>query len=321
MSYPLQLTEDGKQLRHFLAIEGLSAPLLTQLLDDADQYLEAGLHVQYASLKAKTVVNLFFEASTRTLCSFELAERRLAANVLTVDINNSSTSKGETLVDTLHTLEAMGVDMFVMRHPQAGAADFIAKHVQPHVAVLNAGDGQHEHPTQALLDMLSIRRVKKEFGHLTVAIIGDILHSRVARSQIYALSILGAAEIRVIAPKTLLPSQVKQLGVKVFHNLEEGLAGVDVVIALRLQRERMHSQFLPSEQEFFKQYGLTKKSLAYAKADAIVLHPAPLNRGVEISTDVANGEQSHILRQVTHGVAVRMAVMAHITQVGENKGG
>jgi aspartate carbamoyltransferase catalytic subunit len=262
------------------------------------------------TLHGKTVVNMFFEASTRTRTTFELAAKRLSADVLNLNIGFSSTVKGETLLDTLRNIEAMQCDMFVVRHLQSGAAEFIARHVKPHIAVLNAGDGRHAHPTQAMLDVFTIRRHKPDFNHLRVVIVGDILHSRVARSLIHALNILGTGEIRVVAPKTLLPTCVEALGIRVFHNLHQGLKDADVIVMLRLQRERMQGALLPSEQEYFQQYGLTEASLALAKPDVIVMHPGPINRGVEIESTVADGPHSVILEQVTNGIAVRMAVMS-----------
>jgi len=308
---PLQLTPNG-QLRHFLNTEGLPRELLTEILDTADSFVDMSAQQvkKVPLLRGKTVVNLFFEASTRTLSTFELAAKRLSADVLNLNISTSSTKKGETLKDTLMTLRAMHSDMFVVRHSDSGAAHFIAGQVTPDVAVINAGDGRHAHPTQAMLDMLTIRRHKGAFEPLRVAIVGDILHSRVARSQIHALRTLGAAEIRVIAPLTLLPHSIESLGVKVFTDMACGLRDVDVVIMLRLQKERMQSALLPSEAEFYKLYGLTREKLAFAKPDAIVMHPGPINRGVEIESAVADGERSVILDQVTNGIAVRMAVMS-----------
>jgi aspartate carbamoyltransferase catalytic subunit len=311
MSRNIQLDEQGR-LRHFLSIEGLKRSLLVDILDLAESF--AGVTEQAVKkvplLRGKTIVNLFFEASTRTRVTFELAAKRLSADVLNININASSTVKGETLLDTLQNLEAMYCDMFVVRHADSGAAHFIAQHVLPHVHVINAGDGRHAHPTQAMLDMFTIRRVKGEFAPLTVAIVGDILHSRVARSQIHALTTLGVNEVRVIAPKTLIPNEVETLGVHVYHDLRQGLRDVDVVIALRLQYERMQGALLPSEHEYFQLYGLTEEKLAFAKSDAIIMHPGPINRGVEIASAVADGPRSVILQQVTHGIAVRMAVMA-----------
>ncbi|WP_420599413.1 aspartate carbamoyltransferase catalytic subunit [Neptuniibacter sp.] len=307
----IQLTSDG-ELKHFITTEGLSREILTDILDRADSFVDMSEKQvkKVPLLRGKTVVNLFFEASTRTLSTFELAAKRLSADVLNLNISTSSTKKGETLKDTLMTLHAMHSDMFVVRHSSSGAAHFIAEHVTPDVAVINAGDGRHAHPTQAMLDMLTIRQAKGEFEPLTVAIVGDILHSRVARSQIHALRTLGVSEIRVIAPNTLLPRNIESLGVKVFTNMCEGIKDVDVVMMLRLQKERMTTALLPSESEFYKLYGLTMDKLALAKPDAVVMHPGPINRGVEIASSVADGKQSLILDQVTNGIAVRMAVMS-----------
>ena len=306
-----QLTENG-QLKHFLTIEGLKRDLLTEIMDRAEQFSSiSGRQVKKVPLlRGKTIMNLFFENSTRTRTTFELAAKRLSADVMNLNINTSATSKGESLLDTLHNLQAMHTDMFVVRHNQSGAAEFIAQHVAPHVSVINAGDGCHAHPTQAMLDMFTIRRHKQHFPDLRVAIIGDILHSRVARSQIQALSTLGVGEIRVIGPKTLLPADSQTLGVHVYHDLEAGLQDVDVIITLRLQFERMQGALLPSAYEYFASYGLTEEKLKLAKPDAIVMHPGPINRGVEIESAVADGPQSVILEQVTHGIAVRMAVMS-----------
>jgi aspartate carbamoyltransferase catalytic subunit len=306
-----QLTETG-QLKHFLTIEGLKRDLLTEIMDRAEQFSSiSGRQVKKVPLlRGKTIMNLFFENSTRTRTTFELAAKRLSADVMNLNINTSATSKGESLLDTLHNLQAMHTDMFVVRHNQSGAAEFIAQHVAPHVSVINAGDGCHAHPTQAMLDMFTIRRHKQHFPDLRVAIVGDILHSRVARSQIQALSTLGVGEIRVIGPKTLLPADSHTLGVHVYHDMEAGLQDVDVIITLRLQFERMQGALLPSANEYFASYGLTKDKLKFAKPDAIVMHPGPINRGVEIASDVADGPQSVILEQVTHGIAIRMAVMS-----------
>ncbi|GAW87481.1 aspartate carbamoyltransferase catalytic subunit [Bathymodiolus platifrons methanotrophic gill symbiont] len=307
----LQLNSSGK-LKHFLSIEGLDKSLLTEVLDTAESFADISEQrvKKIPLLRGKTIVNLFFENSTRTRATFELAASRLSADVLSMNIATSATSKGESLLDTIRNLEAMQVDMFVVRHSLSGAAHFMAEHAAPHISVINAGDGQHEHPTQAMLDMFTIRRVKQQFSGLRVAIVGDILHSRVARSQIHALNILGAQEVRVIAPKTLLPAQVESLGVTVYHDLAAGLKNIDVIIMLRLQKERMNSALLPSESEYFKCFGLSDDKLKCANKDAIVMHPGPINRGVEISSSVADGPQSVILQQVTNGIAVRMAVMS-----------
>jgi len=307
----IQLDSSGRLL-HFLTLEGLSRQHLIDILDTAESLSGVAERrvKKLPTLHGKTLVNLFFEASTRTRATFELAAKRLSADVLNFNISASSTSKGETLLDTLRTIEAMQVDMFIVRHADSGAAEFVARHVKPHIAVLNAGDGRHAHPTQAMLDVFTIRRHKPDFGALKVAIIGDVLHSRVARSQIHALNILGTGEVRVIAPRTLLPNYVETLGVQVYHDIKQGLEGVDVIIMLRLQRERMQGALLPSEQEYYRCYGLTEARLAHAKAEVIVMHPGPINRGVEIESRVADGPRSVILEQVTNGLAVRMAIMS-----------
>ena len=307
----LQLTDDG-QLRHFLTPEGLDRLMLERILDTADSFVVvANQEVKKVPLlRGRTVVNLFFENSTRTRSTFELAAKRLSADVLTLDIKTSATSKGESLLDTLQNLRAMHSDMFIVRHSDSGAAHFIAEQVTPDVAIINAGDGHHAHPTQAMLDMFTIRRHKQHFPDLCVAIVGDVLHSRVARSQIQALAILGVGEVRIIGPQTLLPTDSQTLGVHVYHDMEKGLKDVDVVITLRLQFERMQGALLPSPQEYYESYGLTQAKLDLAKPDAIVMHPGPINRGVEIASSIADGPQSVILEQVTHGIAVRMAIMS-----------
>ena len=306
-----QLSKNG-ELQHLLTIEGLPATLLTQILDTAQSFIGVTEREvkKLPLLRGKAIFNLFFEPSTRTRTTFEIAAKRLSADVINLNISTSSQSKGETLLDTIYNLEAMHADMFIVRHAQSGAAHLIAQHVAPNVHVINAGDGRHEHPTQALLDMFTIRHYKREFANLRVAIVGDILHSRVARSQIHALTTLGVPELRVIAPKTLLPAGVENLGVHVYHDMQRGLKDVDVVMMLRLQSERMQGPLLPSAQEFFKYYGLTAEKLAAARPDAIVMHPGPMNRGVEIDSSVADGPRSVILPQVTFGIAVRMAVMS-----------
>ena len=313
MTGDLQLDAQGR-LRHLLSIRGLSRELLHRILDRADDFLAPPGEPARGSgeLAGRTIINLFFESSTRTRSAFELAATRLGAAVMNMDVRSSSTSKGETLLDTLKTLEAMNVDMFVVRHHASGAAQFIARHIRPGVAVLNAGDGAHAHPTQALLDVYTIRRHKPDFEALSVAIVGDILHSRVARSEIRALKTLGVPDIRVVAPRTLMPSGIEALGVRCCHDMDAGVADADVIIMLRLQRERMNGHFLPSGGEFFHRYGLTASRLARAKPEALVMHPGPINRGVEIESRVADGPQSVILEQVNHGVPVRMAVMAMI---------
>jgi aspartate carbamoyltransferase catalytic subunit len=309
----LQLDTDGK-LRHFLTIEGLGRQHLTEILDVAESFATVGEKSvkKVPLLRGKTIINLFFETSTRTRTTFELAASRLSADVQSINIATSATSKGESLLDMLHNLEAMHCDMFVVRHAESGAAHFIAQHVAPHVSVINAGDGRHAHPTQAMLDMFTIRRHKGDFGALKVAIVGDVLHSRVARSQIHALNTLGVGELRIVGPKTLIPTAFGALGAHIFHDMARGLEGVDVVIMLRLQKERMQGALIPSEGEYFARYGLTEEKLAQAKPDAIVMHPGPINRGVEIASSVADGPQSVILEQVSNGLAVRMAVMSMV---------
>ena len=307
----LQLNDNG-DLHHLLAIEGLPKRIIERILDTAESFV--GINEREVKvvplLRGKSIFKIFFENSTRTRTTFEIAAKRLSADVVSLDVARSSTNKGETILDTIANLTAMHADMFVVRHSESGAPYLIAQHAAPHVHVVNAGDGRHEHPTQGLLDMFTIRKYKKDFTRLTVAIVGDILHSRVARSQIHALTTLGVPEVRVIGPRTLLPADIERLGVRVFTSLEEGLKGVDVVTMLRLQNERMNGALLPSASEYFSRYGLTPQKLALAKPDAIVLHPGPMNRGIEIDSAVADGKQSVILPQVTYGIAVRMAVMA-----------
>jgi aspartate carbamoyltransferase catalytic subunit len=305
-----QLNAHG-ELIHLLSTEELPRAVLTQILDTAGSFLSVNEREvkKVPLLRGKSVFNLFFENSTRTRTTFEIAAKRLSADVINLDIARSSTAKGESLLDTIANLSAMHADMFVVRHGESGAPYLIARHCAPHVHVVNAGDGRHAHPTQGLLDMYTIRHYKKDFSNLTVAIVGDVLHSRVARSDIHALTTLGCAEVRVVGPKTLVPGDMAQMGVRVFHSLEEGIKGCDVIIMLRLQNERMSGALLPSSQEFFKRYGLTQERLALAKPDAIVMHPGPINRGVEIDSSVVDGKQSVILPQVTFGIAVRMAVM------------
>jgi aspartate carbamoyltransferase catalytic subunit len=306
-----QLNRNG-ELEHLLTIEGLPAVIVRHILDTADSFVSVTEREvkKVPLLRGKAVFNLFFEPSTRTRTTFEIAAKRLSADVVNLNIGVSSTSKGETLLDTVDNLSAMHADMFIVRHSQSGAPHLIARHVKPGIHVINAGDGRHAHPTQGLLDMYTIRHYKKDFTGLRVAIVGDVLHSRVARSQIHALTTLGVPEVRVIGPKTLLPTAVESMGVHVFHDMTKGIRDVDVVIMLRLQNERMNGALLPTAQEYFKYYGLTPEKLALAKPDAIVMHPGPMNRGVEIDSAVADGEQSVILPQVTFGIAVRMAVMS-----------
>ena len=308
-----QLNAHG-ELIHLLSIEGLPRAVLTQILDTAGTFLSVSQREvkKVPLLRGKSVFNLFFENSTRTRTTFEIAAKRLSADVINLDIARSSTAKGESLLDTIANLSAMHADMFVVRHAESGAPYLIAQHVAPHVHVVNAGDGRHAHPTQGLLDMYTIRHYKRDFSQLVVAIVGDIQHSRVARSDIHALATLGVPEIRAVGPRTLVPGDLAAMGVRVCHDMAEGLRDADVVIMLRLQNERMGGALLPSAGEFFKSYGLTPDKLALARPDCIVMHPGPINRGVEIDSRVADGSHSVILPQVTFGIAVRMAVMSTI---------
>ncbi len=310
MSNSLQLDAQGR-LRHLLSIDGLPRDLLVQILDRAADFSRAtaGADKKLPNLRGRTVVNLFFEPSTRTRSTFEVAAKRLSADVINLQVSASSTTKGETLLDTLKTMEAMQADLFVVRHDASGAAHFFAEHAAPGVAILNAGDGRHAHPTQGLLDLYTIRAHQGDPATLSVALVGDVLHSRVARSDIHGLRILGCTDIRVIAPPTLIPAGIEQMGARVFHAMEPGLEGVDVVMLLRLQKERMLGAFLPSAAEFHRDFGLTRARFARLKPDAVVMHPGPINRGVEIAGDLAYGERSLILEQVANGILVRMAVM------------
>jgi aspartate carbamoyltransferase catalytic subunit len=312
-----QLNANG-ELTHLLTLEGLPGDVIRHILDTAEPFASiAEREVKKVPLlRGKAVFNLFFENSTRTRTTFEIAAKRLSADVINLNIGASSTTKGETLLDTVDNLVAMNADMLVVRHSQSGAPHLIASHLnahrRTHVHVVNAGDGRHAHPSQGLLDLYTIRHYKHEFNALTVAIVGDVLHSRVARSLIHGLTTLGTPEVRVIGPRTLLPTQVEAMGVRVFSDMRAGLDGCDVVVMLRLQNERMKGALLPSAGEFFKHYGLTPEKLLRAKPDVIVMHPGPMNRGVEIDSAVADGAQSVILPQVTFGIAVRMAVMSII---------
>lgn len=310
-----QLNAHG-ELTHLLSIDGLPRDVLVHILDTASSFLEVSDRdvKKVPLLRGKSVFNLFFENSTRTRTTFEIAAKRLSADVINLDVARSSTAKGETLLDTVDNLVSMHADMFVVRHASSGAPYLIANHLRrtgrDDVHVVNAGDGRHAHPTQGLLDMYTIRHFKKDFSGLKVAIVGDILHSRVARSDIQALGALGAAEVRAVGPRTLLPTDIEQMGARVFYDLREGVRDCDVVIMLRLQNERMNGALLPSAKEYFRSYGLTPEVLALARPDAIVMHPGPMNRGVEIDSEVADGPQAVILSQVTFGIAVRMAVMS-----------
>ncbi|MEE9140995.1 MAG: aspartate carbamoyltransferase catalytic subunit [Alphaproteobacteria bacterium] len=301
--------------RHLLGIEGLSPDEITLLLDLADSYVEQNRRTdkKLASLRGRTIINLFFEDSTRTRTSFELAGKRLGADVITMAVATSSIKKGETLIDTAMTLTAMRPDVLVVRHPDSGAVMLLAEKVD--CVVINAGDGSHEHPTQALLDALTIRRRKGRLGGLTVALCGDILHSRVARSNIHLLNTMGA-RVRVVAPPTLLPAEIERMGVEVFHHMGSGLRDCDIVMMLRLQLERFRGSFFPSTREYFRFFGLDYEKLAVAKPDALIMHPGPMNRGVEIDSELADDiDRSVIREQVEMGVAVRMACLDMLTRV------
>ena len=305
--------------KHVLGIEGLAQSAILEILDQAVKYADLNLktHKRVDVLAGLTQINMFFENSTRTQASFELAGKRLGADVMNMQLQGSSIKKGETLVDTALTLNAMRPDLLVVRHPNSGAVDLLAQKVN--CSVINAGDGQHEHPTQALLDALTIRRAKGRLHRLNIAICGDIAHSRVARSN---LLLLGKMEnrIRLIGPPTLMPSQISEFGVEVYHDMHAGLRDVDVVMMLRLQKERMDGGFIPSEREYFQRYGLDYKKLSHAKDDAIVMHPGPMNRGVEIDGDIADDvTRSVIQEQVEMGVAVRMAIMELLSRNYSNK--
>ncbi len=311
LPHKLQFDNHG-QLRHLLTTEGLTSEHIFTILDRAERFFseKSGEIIQTTELQGKTLANLFFEASTRTRSTFELAAKKLSANVLNLNISHSSTSKGESLRDTVRNLQAMQCQLFVVRHSSSGAAHFVAEHISPRSIVINAGDGCHAHPTQALLDMFTIRKHRGDFKKLSVAIIGDILHSRVARSQIHALKALNVGEIRVIGPKTLLPKELKSMGVEVHYNLAEGLQGIDIIMMLRLQTERMQHGLIPAGNAYYRQYGLTSESLRLANPNALIIHPGPINRGVEIQSDIADSPNAVILDQVTNGIAVRMAVMS-----------
>ncbi|CAM1634394.1 Asp/Orn-binding domain [Bartonella apihabitans] len=305
--------------RHLLGIKGLTAHDLTTLIDraDANVAISRQLDKKKTSMRGRTQINLFFENSTRTQSSFELAGKRLGADVMNMAVSHSSVKKGETLIDTAMTLNAMHPDILVIRHKSGGAAALLAQKVS--CSVVNAGDGAHEHPTQALLDALTIRRAKGRIDGLTVAICGDILHSRVARSNIISLNALGA-RVRAVAPTTLLPNEIDNMSVDVFTNMQEGIKDADVVMMLRLQRERMSGAFIPSVREYFRFFGLDKQKLGLAKKDCIVMHPGPINRGVEIASDIADGPQSVIHTQVEMGVAVRMAVIEALLDPRRSEG-
>lgn len=313
----LQLNKTGN-LNHLLTTEGLEEDLIFKIFNLADSFLNINNRdiKNVPLLRGKTVCNLFFENSTRTRTTFEIAAKRLSADVINLDIPSSSQSKGESVLDTIDNLIAMGADIFIIRHSQPGIPEKIAKHVGPNVHVINAGDGHHAHPTQGLLDVFTIKKFKDNFKLLSTAIVGDIKHSRVARSEIFALSALGVPDIRLIGPKNLMPDNIKVSNIKIFDSMEKGLKDVDVIMMLRIQKERMTGDNIPSEEDYFTNFGLRKKHLGLSKKDAIVMHPGPMNRGVEIDSEVADSDQSVILSQVTFGIAIRMAVMAML--IGKN---
>ena len=320
MSEPIRVSEAdlqigaGGRLRHLLTLEALPRERLVALLDRAEAMRAASDEGARPLdlLAGRTVINLFFEPSTRTRTSFDLAAKRLGAQVINFDIASSSTVKGETLLDTVHTLEAMHCDAFVVRHKESGTPAYVAHHLHSRAAVLNAGDGNHAHPTQGLLDVLTLRRHRPDVAALRVVICGDIRHSRVARSDIHALRTLGVADLRLCAPRELLPGDGEFAGCRIFHNFDEAIAGADVAIMLRLQKERMETAAIPSEAEYFAQFGLSPERLRRAHPECLVMHPGPINRGVEIASEVADSAQSLILEQVANGVFVRMAVLAEL---------
>jgi len=307
-----QIISNNSKINHLISTDDLNYESIIKIFDMAESFFKIGQRdiKKIPLLRGKTICNLFFENSTRTRTTFEIAAKRLSADVINLDIPTSSQSKGESIFDMVDNLIAMGTDIFVVRHPEAGVPNKIANHVASNIHIINGGDGSNAHPTQGLLDAFTIRKFKKNFSNLKIAIVGDIQHSRVAKSEINVLSTLGAKEIRVIGPKSLMPDNIDQLKVKVFHTMEEGLKDVDVVMMLRIQKERMNNDTIPSESEYFKSFGLNQKRLKIAKDNALVLHPGPINRGVEIESEVADGKQSAILNQVKYGIAIRMAVMA-----------
>ncbi len=305
----IQFNSNNK-LIHLLNISNMTREQIFEILDLAESYVD-NKQKKYNDLDGKTIASLFFEPSTRTKTTFELASKRLSADFINIDISNSSTLKGESIVDMIKTLEAMSCDMFIVRHSISGTPHYIAKEVGAKISVINAGDGIHAHPTQAMLDMYTIRKYKKEFDNLKVAIVGDILHSRVAKSLITSLTILSVKNINIIGPKILMPENLKDLNVEYFENLEDGISECDVVIMLRLQKERMHEALISTD-DYYKKYGLTSKKLSSASKDVIVMHPGPINRGIEIDSEVADGNNSVILDQVTSGISIRMAIMSMI---------
>jgi aspartate carbamoyltransferase catalytic subunit len=317
----LQLLADGR-MRHLLTLQGLDGSLITELLDEAEAFVSpiGGAPTRRESLAGRTVANLFFEPSTRTRASFDLASRRLGADVLNLDVNTSSRKKGESILDTIFTLQAMQVDIMVVRDAGAGVPAYIARNVNDHVSILNAGEADVSHPTQGLLDLLTIRRHKGNFEELTVAIVGDILHSRVARSAAQGLTALGVGELRLISPPALAPDPNELPGAIISDNLDDGLRGADVVMALRIQRERIGNlDGIPGIDEYFARYGISHDRLKIAAPNAIVMHPGPMNRGIEIESAVADSPASVITEQVSNGVAVRMAILERVAKTMESR--
>ena len=313
----LQILPDGR-LRHLLTLKGIKKEHVCQILDDAAEFLSppGNAAVRTQGLQGRTVANLFYEASTRTRASFDLAAKRLGADVLNLDVNMSSRKKGESILDTIYTLQAMQVDIFVVRDASAGVPAYIARNVASHVSILNAGEAELSHPTQGLLDLLTIRQHKPNFKDLTVTIVGDIAHSRVARSAAQGLKIMGVGELRLVSPEALGPDPDDVPGARILHKLDEGLRGADVVMALRIQRERIGSlDGIPGIDEYFANYGISRERMKLAKPDAIIMHPGPMNRGIEIESSLADSPHSVITNQVTNGVAVRMAILSAVTQV------
>ncbi|MEX2123703.1 MAG: aspartate carbamoyltransferase catalytic subunit [Woeseia sp.] len=317
----LQLTATGA-LRHLLTLRGLCRQQLTDLLDRAETYLTTNGQqaVRSDALKGRTVANLFFEPSTRTRASFELAAKRLGADVLNLDVNTSSRKKGESILDMMYTLQAMQIDVFVIRDASAGVPAYIVRHVDDYVSILNAGESDVSHPTQGLLDLLTIRQHKPDFQNLTVAIVGDIAHSRVARSAVQGLTTMGVGELRLISPRALAPDPAEMPSARILHRLDEGIRGADVVMALRIQRERIGNlDGIPGIDEYFANYGISHERMKLAAPDAIVMHPGPMNRGIEIESSLADSRRSVITKQVTNGVAIRMAILSTVTETLEGK--
>lgn len=305
--HTLQYHPNG-ELKHLLTTEGLSKRHMHALFEAANHIACSGFQPKEAHLNS-VIATLFYEPSTRTRTTFEIAAQKLQAHVVNLTVSSSSTLKGESLRDTVQNLAAMQINVLVLRHSSSGAAHFIADHLPKHISVINAGDGCHAHPTQALLDMYTIQQYHKDFSQLSVAIVGDVYHSRVARSQIHALTTLGVPDIRVIAPKTLVPAELSSLGITLYPDLQSGLHQVDVIILLRLQQERMESGKLSIHDNYYRHYGLTDQTLLYAKPTALIMHPGPINRGVELQSEIADGSRSLILKQVTNGIAIRMAII------------